>query len=663
MVWFPMLLRAQQPILRDLEKRLTHEKRDTAKVRLLYELSKQHLLTNVPKAIEYAKASEQLASAVKFLPGQAKALNQLGSCQFVLGQFDKSFAHFFEALKIGEAAHDTAILVSTFTSLGSLSNKIKNYTKAEAYFKTAETLALATSNTFALGRIYNNQGHMQETRGNYAQALTSFTKAAEVLKNTADPKTMAVIYLNIGGVHTFLKQPAKGLPFLYDALAIDKKLGNNINKTVTLATLANAYKAMGQTSKSVAFAQESYEVALQTKSGKKIVAAAQLLENLYAHQRNFEQAYKFQTIAAKHLEELDAESQIRHSAEIIAKYESEKQALENKTLKAEKEKQAEAIEHQQTILILGGVVIVLMVLLLVASYLLRQRNKKAYARLRHAHEQVKQQNMEIFNQKEEIFAQSNILVRQNELLEKHNNFKSKIFSIVSHDLRSPFTTIKGIINLTKGHPLSASEVQRVLELLAKDVDVVEDMLNNLLVWSKNQLDGSRTAVDSLFLPQAVEDSVEIIKFQALQKEVTLQALVPEELVVLADREQLAFVFRNLLMNAIKFSFPGTQVVIKAKQEQETVAVSVIDQGKGISAKNLKKLFSNQRFTTRGTGNEIGTGLGLMLCKELLETMGGTISAHSIEGHGSTFTFTLPAGTYYPPKEKKKTLESSVVMAR
>ncbi|MBA9079226.1 tetratricopeptide repeat protein [Rufibacter quisquiliarum] len=645
--WLPLLVLAQTTPVDSLKFALRQAATDSARVKILCELSKQASLSDVQQAIAYARQAEQVATRAHDARGRAAALNQLGAGHVILGENDKAFTYYFAALKVAEQAGDTANMITTYNILGVLSQKIKDDKRALGYYHKAEALALQVQNLLALSKVYNNLGSMYSDQKAFAQALPYYEKSARLLEQFPERKVLAVVLQNIGNTLTALHQPQKALPFLNRALAIDQDLGNRMNETVTLAALSQAYQEQGDRNKALAYARQSFSVAQETRSGKKIVAAAKLLQDLYALQKNFEQAYKYQTVALEHMEKLDAEAQSKNASQIIARYESEKHELEDQKLKAEKERQDQSLRYQRGALLAGGVMLSLMMLLLSVSLFFRRRLIKAYKQLKGVHEQVQKQNREIRQHQEEILQQSAVLQTQNELLAKTSNFKSKIFSIVSHDLRSPFTTLKGILALTQVHNMSAEELQRILELLAKDVDTVEDMLNNLLVWSKSQLEEAVVHVQPLPLPQVLDETLEVVQYAAAQKQITLLNLVPEETVVLADRERMAFVLRNLLMNAIKFSFEGREVQVKAHVQDQLVTVSVIDFGKGIAAKHLHKLFSEDRFTTLGTSNEVGTGLGLMLCKELLDAMGGTITVTSEEGKGSIFSVTLPQAEAVP----------------
>ncbi|WP_192820364.1 tetratricopeptide repeat-containing sensor histidine kinase [Rufibacter sp. LB8] len=660
--FLPGLGLAQNPIADSLQLALANATTDTARIRLHCELGRHLVQTDLQASDQHAAAAEKLSIKNKFLSGQARALNLFANNLLVRGEFDQALAKYYQALKIGQQTKDTLTLFATYNGLGVLSYKTKDETRALLHYQSAFDLALKSNNRLNQSKVYNNLGNIFETKGNYQKALAYFKKSEAIQRATPDKKSWAISLLNLGNVYTLMQQPQKGLPFLYKALEVDQAIGNKMNQTVTLVHLAKAYRALQNLPKALVYAEQGYAVAHETKSSKKIIAAAKVLQELHEVQKNYQQAYVYQGIVKDHEDRLDLENQSVASSKIVARFEAEKHELENQKLKAEQERQAIALQLQKDTMWLEGGLILLMFVLLGVSFLSRRQLRRAYLQLREAHQQMQAQNLEISTQKEEISKQSAILKTQNLQLERHNNAKNKIFSIVAHDLRSPFTTIKGALDLAQGHPLSDQDIKRIFGVLSKDVEVVMAMMDNLLIWSRSQMEGTTLQVQTLELSTATDATLDLMAILAAKKGVSLTSTIETSLLVQADKERLSFVLRNLLMNALKFSFEGGQIQVFAKKEMGQVLLSVQDQGKGISEKHLAKIFSGARFTTLGTAQEAGTGLGLMLCKELMESMAGSISVASHEGKGSTFTISLPLVEGPPVSEKSIPSEVELVLS-
>jgi two-component system sensor histidine kinase/response regulator len=229
---------------------------------------------------------------------------------------------------------------------------------------------------------------------------------------------------------------------------------------------------------------------------------------------------------------------------------------------------------------------------------------------------------------------------QNKKLEKLNEEKDKIFSIVAHDLKSPLASIQGYLEMLMLIP----EEQPDRNLQARLLDLTtntSDMLANLLVWAKSQMQGSTVNIRELNLYQIVATVLSVQDTLARNKQITIKGEIDPEIMLFADREMLALVIRNLINNAIKFSPAGSTIFIRSKVENEVVFLSVKDEGIGIAAAQQQQLFSLKVTSSNGTDNEKGTGLGLALCKDTMEKMNGSISYEKSEPHGSIFSIALP----------------------
>ena len=246
---------------------------------------------------------------------------------------------------------------------------------------------------------------------------------------------------------------------------------------------------------------------------------------------------------------------------------------------------------------------------------------------------------------EELNASLEILVEQrtSKLVEIVST-NGKFLSIIAHDLRSPFSSIIGILELLK---LSLKEFNK--DEIAEYVDIVYNsanntliLLDNLLVWAVSQNKEKNFKPVKINLYDLLREEIESLKTLASQKQITLKHLIKPDLNVAADLQMVKTILRNLISNAIKFTNINGEIIVNATELKQFVEVEVKDNGIGISAENQKKLFQIDTFhSTPGTHNEKGTGLGLLLCKEFVELHGGNILIDSEAGKGSIFSFTLP----------------------
>ena len=233
---------------------------------------------------------------------------------------------------------------------------------------------------------------------------------------------------------------------------------------------------------------------------------------------------------------------------------------------------------------------------------------------------------------------------QNTELQRLNAEKDKFFSIISHDLYAPFNTIVGFSELLVEsiNEKDYKEVAHYSDVVISSSRRTMSLLQNLMAWSRSQT-GRMVFEPVVFnLAEVIREVDDLLKPGSEKKSIQIISEFPELLEVFADKEMISVVVRNLVSNAIKFTHPGGKIRIKAEVNSSEICVSVKDNGVGISAAELDKIFRiDVNHTTLGTQKEQGTGLGLILCQEFVEKHGGKIWGESEVDKGSEFIFTIP----------------------
>ena len=228
-------------------------------------------------------------------------------------------------------------------------------------------------------------------------------------------------------------------------------------------------------------------------------------------------------------------------------------------------------------------------------------------------------------------------------LKERNESMNKFISIISHDLRNPVGAMKSLATLMS-EELSSGDLDSIREyvhLIASQADHTFNLLINLLDWSKSQAVFQKFELEEIVLSDIFLDTVDQLALLAFNKSLKINVTSPANLKVHAERNMLATVLRNLLTNAIKFSYEHSEINLTAVEDKKNILISVEDHGSGMSAAIRDQLFAKGlSVTTQGTANETGTGLGLLLCKEIIELMGGGIWVQSEPEKGTKFYFTL-----------------------
>ncbi len=241
---------------------------------------------------------------------------------------------------------------------------------------------------------------------------------------------------------------------------------------------------------------------------------------------------------------------------------------------------------------------------------------------------LQQQNKEIENQKRE--------------LEDLNRLKIKFLSIISHDIRSPLLSLKGVLNLFDANLLNdKDELNAFFNQLNMEFNTTSSLLDNLLIWAKKQMYEESIEKVGFSINGLLNNILELKKAAIAKSDISIYNLLSDDIFVYADREMMNMVFRNLIGNALKFTPHGGQISIFYKLNEDELEIGVRDTGIGISREQVEKIYDANFYSTNGLNEEKGNGLGLMLCREFIEKNNGKLWIESKVGAGSTFFFTLP----------------------
>ena len=244
-----------------------------------------------------------------------------------------------------------------------------------------------------------------------------------------------------------------------------------------------------------------------------------------------------------------------------------------------------------------------------------------------------------------LVAAKRLILSKTEELQRTIAGRDKLYSVIAHDLRSPMGSIKMVLNMLILNLPSEKIGAEMYELLTMANQTTEDvfsLLDNLLKWTKSQIGKLNVVYQDVDLVEVTDGVIEIFSMVASLKKIRIREMKPQKMMVNADIDMLKTVVRNLLSNAIKFSKENSEVLVKMEEVDGMAVVSVQDYGCGISEEGQKKLLhTDTHFSTFGTNNEEGSGLGLLLCKDFVVKNGGKLWFTSKEGEGSIFSFSIP----------------------
>lgn len=275
-------------------------------------------------------------------------------------------------------------------------------------------------------------------------------------------------------------------------------------------------------------------------------------------------------------------------------------------------------------------------------YLIKKESSRYQFNLLRANRELNARNREIESQRRDISEKAAQLETQTRQLSELNTLKSKLFSIIAHDLRGPLYALRNLFNNMQQLDIPAQEVKAMIPDVQKDLTYTTGLMENLLQWAKSQMESESVNLRVIDLSELIANVTRLVKLQAESKKVYLETVTNSPVYVYADSDMIDLVLRNILTNAIKFTPSHGHIRVELNHSGSFVEVSVADSGRGMSAAALQKIREKSYYSTRGTANEGGTGLGLMLCQEFLVRNGGRLHIDSEEGKGSVFSFTLPS---------------------
>jgi len=277
-------------------------------------------------------------------------------------------------------------------------------------------------------------------------------------------------------------------------------------------------------------------------------------------------------------------------------------------------------------------------------FIIKQENTGYQWSILRKNRELHKNNLEIEKQKAVIAEKAEQLEQQTQQLTELNSLKNKLFSVISHDLKTPMYALRNLFQNVQEYDLPAEEIKNLLPDVVNELNYTTGLMENLLHWAKSQMSSNSVRPQNVDIHMVISDVIQLLTIQSEAKGIKLESTSDRQLNVYADKDMVHLVLRNLISNAIKFTPENGRIAITVQQKRSFIEVCVIDNGVGMNQDTLDKLF-NEYYTSKGTSNESGTGLGLILCKEFLAKNGGQMKVESQEGKGSTFSFTLPRSEY------------------
>jgi len=573
--------------------------------------------TTYSKVVDLAIEGEQDASL-------SRGYNNLGNIDQLTGNIEGALGYYMKSLEIKERMGNKKGIALALHNIAGIKFNLNLYKESIEYYKKSKTLSeeikytrITQLNELKIGNSFNELDHLDS-------ALIYHNRALNIAKESQDQNGIALCYINLSEDYSKLNDFNKALDYLKDALNISYSTKNLSYQGAALSYIATAYlNAKEFASKNPDAAQiditlNNNEIENYLLEAKRIADDLNNFENketsleglnyLYTETNN----YKANTLILKeHLSLKDSiftKERTKAIADWETKYETAEKEKEIVLLEAAKKASSARIRFWSAISIL------LLAILGIGSYL--------YAQLQKTRKK---------------------LVLQNDELTELNQVKDKFFGIIAHDIRSPIVALENV-DEQMNYYLKKENTEKLSKLgvrVGNTAKHLNSLLDNLLNWALVQTKGIPYHPEQLDVAEAWHETTQLLKANADTKGIQFRSAISPELTVFADSPSFNTILRNLTSNALKYSNADSTILFSAMRENGQTSFKVKDEGIGMSLEKVKSLFTLEKKSQKGTAGERGTGLGLILCKDLVELNKGTISVESVEGKGSIFGFSIP----------------------
>jgi len=591
---------------------------DTAKVNLLIEIANSGIGIRNDVNV-YSQMALDLSEKLKYKEGKVMALIILGRNNHYQGNYSEAIRYFIDVEKLIEEnkSIDKKYLIHNYLSLGETFRALEDYNTALDYLKKAEEISLSLNNKKALANIINRQAaiyfelFVKKIDTSYGKFIPEYVNNSLVLLDSLKDNNLIINNYNIlGSYYAEIKEFQNALKYYNYSLKFIKDYPEYPDRPNVLNNISAVYLFLKDYDNSLKYAYESYNISLAKGIKIYTLESAHLLYQNYEKLKDYESAFKYSLVYCNIYNELYGVKNFSNIATLKYKYEMEKQEQEERERK-----------NKYMIIAISGMIIIIFVAASI-SYTFR-KEKKNY----------------------KILAENNeIIKKQKAQLEEANVTKDKFLSILSHDLRNPFNAILGFSEILKTEydSLTDTEKREYIEYINHSANNVFKLIDKVLQWSRLQDGRFDFTPEKVSIKEVINNVIELFIYNANRKEINLTTDIKDDFYIFVNKNIIEIILRNLVDNAIKFTNQNGNVLITYEIKNNFADISVIDDGMGMTQEEINNIFKiDKKIKKTGTKSEEGTGLGLVICKEMIEKSGGELKIFSNEGKGSKFVLSIP----------------------
>ena len=553
---------------------------------------------------------------------------QIGNLYYEMADFSEAYYFFLHSLNAYEKAGDHVGIARMENNLGTVAHEMGKFDEAEKHYLKALDIYKDYGQAIQEGNALNNLGLIYYDRQQHDSALLFFHEVLEKIDTDSmeSDRTryiLSSVYNNMALAYTELKQFEKSFHYLRRGLSLAREINDQYNIGSVYTNIGSLYSEVDMQDSALYFLHRALKIGKEMGFKQLELEVYEELSILHARAGNYISAYNWNLRSDTLYKKMFNETQSEQIAQLRARYEQQIKDQEIEQLQSESQVQ----RMLNKVFIIFIVVIVALVIVIAVNL----RSKKI------TNQMLAERNRQFSNVIQK-------LSDSEEELQKLNKSKDRIFSVVAHDLRNPVAAVTGFSELLYDNfDQFNNETQKeyLLQIL-QGTQRIQNLLENLLIWARSQMKAVKFEPQNISIKNVVDECVKEMKANLDHKRIRCLTKIDRKCIVFADKAMIHTIFRNLIMNAIKFSFPGGNIRITTENGTHECRVSVVDEGIGIQPEIQTKLFNaDEVVTAPGTTGESGSGLGLVICKEFVDRNDGEITVESEPGNGSSFIVSLP----------------------
>lgn len=582
------------------------------------------------EAMDFSIEADSLAEISGDLSGQSRALENIGWIYYRQGQWEKSFEFSEKAYELAIKGNDQLQAARLMNNMGALYYEQHSYSLAIEQFKKGYGLATQVNDLYTRVRSLNNIGLSYTDANELDSALVYSKQAIALSKGLGSPYLTSFAHRIIGDVFMAKGNYDSAQLVYQNSLEIAREQGVKSFEAGVLHRLGNAYLLDGKFDQAEEVLLYSVKLSEENKLLDELSKSHRYLAKLYEKKGEIEEAFFHQSQYLTLNDSLLNKSNWDRLALLQNMFQTNLKESELELLKAQNENQAYRLKTSRQYMVFFAITAALIGILGIRLYFMNKN--------------IRSFNASLLAQQKKIEEQNVILGNQSLQLKGINETKNKLFSILGHDLRGPIGQVKSVVDMLLAGHLEKEEFLDLIHVLNKDIDSVNFTLNNTLKWSMAQMEGFNVNLSTFDLRVVVDNSLKLLQAAFKEKNLAVFNQMEASVIVFGDQDLIEVVVRNILNNAVKFSNQADAVTIYSETEENWVHWSVLDQGVGMTADQIKLILSDSYSLTKsqpGTNHEKGSGLGLQLAKEFTRKCGGEIKIESYPGHGTKFSVRLP----------------------